>query len=181
MNRQKPRPLRLNPKPAWHLCRFPLTTPATPLVSSTSSHAPCPPNETGSDQINQLSRVPVPGVEHVKMGYYCRVCFLFYSNEDTAKKTHCSSKAHYDKLQVRLRPQDSAYTTAPQTNISCCFFRNIWRRSRAEQRRRKSRRRENAAVIKISKGAAGVFLFFIFGLILVQAKTQTDSLNFNVC
>lgn len=42
------------------------------------------------------------GVEHVKMGYYCRVCFLFYSNEETAKKSHCSSQAHYDKLQVRL-------------------------------------------------------------------------------
>ena len=40
------------------------------------------------------------GVEHVKMGYYCRVCFLFYSNEETAKKTHCSSQTHYEKLQV---------------------------------------------------------------------------------
>ncbi|MED6281252.1 hypothetical protein CHARACLAT_019324 [Characodon lateralis] len=44
------------------------------------------------------------GVEHVKMGYYCRICFLFYSNEDKAKKTHCSSQAHYDKLQVRPGP-----------------------------------------------------------------------------
>uniref|UniRef100_A0A087XEM9 Matrin-type domain-containing protein n=1 Tax=Poecilia formosa TaxID=48698 RepID=A0A087XEM9_POEFO len=40
------------------------------------------------------------GVEHVKMGYYCRLCFLFYSNEEKAKKAHCSSQAHYDKLQV---------------------------------------------------------------------------------
>jgi len=43
---------------------------------------------------------PVSGVEFVKMGYYCRICFLFYSNEDTAKKIHCSSQAHYDKLKV---------------------------------------------------------------------------------
>ncbi|KAA0709209.1 Matrin-3 [Triplophysa tibetana] len=42
--------------------------------------------------------VPV-GVEFVKMGYYCRVCFLFYSNEETAKKVHCCSQAHYDKLR----------------------------------------------------------------------------------
>ncbi|XP_076595793.1 matrin 3-like 1.2 isoform X1 [Chaetodon auriga] len=42
------------------------------------------------------------GVEHVKMGFYCRVCFLFYSNEETAKKTHCSSQTHYDKLQKYL-------------------------------------------------------------------------------
>lgn len=45
---------------------------------------------------------PAPGVEFVKMGYYCRVCFLFYSNEDTAKKIHCSSQAHYDKLKVTI-------------------------------------------------------------------------------
>uniref|UniRef100_A0A3B4URT1 Uncharacterized LOC111233519 n=1 Tax=Seriola dumerili TaxID=41447 RepID=A0A3B4URT1_SERDU len=45
------------------------------------------------------------GVEHVKMGYYCRVCFLFYSNEDTAKKTHCSSQTHYDKLQKYLEKE----------------------------------------------------------------------------
>uniref|UniRef100_A0A671UB95 Matrin 3-like 1.1 n=1 Tax=Sparus aurata TaxID=8175 RepID=A0A671UB95_SPAAU len=52
--------------------------------------------------LNTLTLCVCAGVEHVKMGYYCRVCFLFYSNEETAKKTHCSSQAHYDKLQVRL-------------------------------------------------------------------------------
>ncbi|XP_026081491.1 matrin-3-like [Carassius auratus] len=48
--------------------------------------------------------VPV-GVEFVKMGYYCRVCFLFYSNEDTAKKIHCSSQGHYDKLKKYLEKE----------------------------------------------------------------------------
>uniref|UniRef100_A0A3Q4HAX6 Matrin 3-like 1.1 n=1 Tax=Neolamprologus brichardi TaxID=32507 RepID=A0A3Q4HAX6_NEOBR len=43
--------------------------------------------------------VTISGVEHVKAGFYCRICFLFYSNEDTAKKMHCSSQAHYNKLQ----------------------------------------------------------------------------------
>ncbi|XP_015226992.1 PREDICTED: matrin-3-like [Cyprinodon variegatus] len=47
------------------------------------------------------------GVEHVKMGYYCRICFLFYSNEDKAKKVHCSSQAHYDKLQKHLEKQQA--------------------------------------------------------------------------
>uniref|UniRef100_A0A3B3R3V0 Matrin 3-like 1.1 n=1 Tax=Paramormyrops kingsleyae TaxID=1676925 RepID=A0A3B3R3V0_9TELE len=42
------------------------------------------------------------GVEYVKMGYYCRVCFLFYSNEETAKKVHCSSLSHYEKLKKYL-------------------------------------------------------------------------------
>ncbi|XP_037318258.2 matrin 3-like 1.2 [Pungitius pungitius] len=47
------------------------------------------------------------GVEHVKMGFYCRVCFLFYSNEETAKKIHCSSQAHYDKLQKYLEKEQT--------------------------------------------------------------------------
>lgn len=50
--------------------------------------------------------VPV-GVEHVKMGYYCRLCFLFYSNEETAKRSHCSSRQHYDKLQKHLEKEQS--------------------------------------------------------------------------
>ncbi|XP_076021884.1 matrin 3-like 1.2 [Genypterus blacodes] len=45
------------------------------------------------------------GVEHVKKGFYCRVCFLFYSNEDAAKKKHCSSQAHYNKLQMHLEKE----------------------------------------------------------------------------
>ncbi|XP_067314140.1 matrin-3-like [Pseudorasbora parva] len=45
------------------------------------------------------------GVEFVKMGYYCRICFLFYSNEDTAKKIHCRSQAHYDKLKKHLEKE----------------------------------------------------------------------------
>lgn len=48
--------------------------------------------------------VPV-GVEFVKMGYYCRVCFLFYSNEDTAKRVHCCSQSHYDKLKKHLEKE----------------------------------------------------------------------------
>ncbi|XP_029917119.1 matrin 3-like 1.2 [Myripristis murdjan] len=47
------------------------------------------------------------GVEHVKMGYYCRVCFLFYSNEETAKKVHCSSQAHYDRLKKYLEREQT--------------------------------------------------------------------------
>ncbi|KAJ8282122.1 hypothetical protein COCON_G00046410 [Conger conger] len=45
------------------------------------------------------------GVEYVKMGYYCRVCFLFYSNEETAKKVHCSSQSHYQKLKKHLEKE----------------------------------------------------------------------------
>ncbi|XP_074529628.1 matrin 3-like 1.2 [Halichoeres trimaculatus] len=70
-----------------------LPPPTKPSVAS----LPLPPHDPDT---------PI-GVEHVKMGYYCRVCFLFYSNEDTAKKTHCSSKAHYDKLQKHLEKEQN--------------------------------------------------------------------------
>ncbi|XP_050983680.1 matrin 3-like 1.2 isoform X2 [Labeo rohita] len=66
--------------------------PETKLETSHATLEPYDPN------------VPV-GVEFVKMGYYCRVCFLFYSNEDTAKKIHCSSQAHYDKLKKYLEKE----------------------------------------------------------------------------
>ncbi|XP_051921294.1 matrin 3-like 1.2 isoform X2 [Hippocampus zosterae] len=58
------------------------------------------------------------GVEHIKMGYYCRVCLLFYSNEDTAKKTHCSSRTHYDKLQKHLEKEASAAEKKPAKKTS---------------------------------------------------------------
>uniref|UniRef100_I3J9M5 Matrin 3-like 1.1 n=1 Tax=Oreochromis niloticus TaxID=8128 RepID=I3J9M5_ORENI len=73
---------------------------------------------------NKASAAPLPlydpttpiGVEHVKTGFYCRICFLFYSNEDTAKKMHCSSQAHYNKLQKYLeKEQSKAEKKAPPT------------------------------------------------------------------
>ncbi|XP_060741572.1 matrin 3-like 1.2 [Tachysurus vachellii] len=58
--------------------------------------------ETTTDTLGPYEpNVPV-GVEFVRMGYYCRLCFLFYSNEDTAKKVHCGSQAHYEKLKKHL-------------------------------------------------------------------------------
>ncbi|XP_044300296.1 matrin-3-like [Varanus komodoensis] len=47
--------------------------------------------------------VPV-GVNYVvpRTGFYCKLCSLFYTNEDAAKKVHCSSLAHYQKLKKRM-------------------------------------------------------------------------------
>ncbi|XP_053549140.1 matrin-3-like [Bombina bombina] len=44
------------------------------------------------------------GVEYVipKNGYYCRLCSLFYTNEEVAKVTHCSTLSHYQKLKKIL-------------------------------------------------------------------------------
>uniref|UniRef100_A0AAZ3SS07 Matrin-type domain-containing protein n=1 Tax=Oncorhynchus tshawytscha TaxID=74940 RepID=A0AAZ3SS07_ONCTS len=34
-----------------------------------------------------------------KTGFFCKLCSLFYGNEHTARKTHCSSLQHYQNLQ----------------------------------------------------------------------------------
>ncbi|KAF7707475.1 hypothetical protein HF521_018693 [Silurus meridionalis] len=76
--------------------------------SQEQTEAPTPPTEsvkklqTTIDALGPYEpNVPV-GVEFVKTGYYCRVCFVFYSSEDTAKTMHCSSQAHYEKLKKHL-------------------------------------------------------------------------------
>uniref|UniRef100_A0A2I2YKN1 Matrin-3 n=1 Tax=Gorilla gorilla gorilla TaxID=9595 RepID=A0A2I2YKN1_GORGO len=47
--------------------------------------------------------VPV-GIDYVipKTGFYCKLCSLFYTNEEVAKNTHCSSLPHYQKLKKYL-------------------------------------------------------------------------------
>ncbi|XP_055980235.1 matrin-3 isoform X2 [Sorex fumeus] len=47
--------------------------------------------------------VPV-GIDYVipKTGFYCKLCSLFYTNEEVAKNTHCSSHSHYQKLKKFL-------------------------------------------------------------------------------
>ncbi|XP_044137004.1 matrin-3 [Bufo gargarizans] len=44
------------------------------------------------------------GVDFVvpKTGFYCKLCCLFYTNEDVAKVTHCSTLPHYQKLKKLL-------------------------------------------------------------------------------
>ncbi|KAF3824476.1 hypothetical protein GH733_008761 [Mirounga leonina] len=47
--------------------------------------------------------VPV-GIDYVvpKTGFYCKLCSLFYTNEEVANITHCSSLPHYQKLKKFL-------------------------------------------------------------------------------
>lgn len=117
------------------------------------------------------------GVEHVKMGYYCRLCFLFYSNEETAKKSHCSSKSHYDKLQVRPRPLNQ---TPPSP---CCvpdlYF--LWfclvetSGKGAEQSGEEEGGRGSAqAALKGGANLTLIFICFFLLLVLVGLKAQTD-------
>lgn len=36
-----------------------------------------------------------------RTGFYCKLCGLFYTNEETAKTSHCRSTVHYKNLQVK--------------------------------------------------------------------------------
>ncbi|KAL6038003.1 hypothetical protein STEG23_022696 [Scotinomys teguina] len=73
--------------------------------------------------------VPV-GIDYVipKTGFYCKLCSLFYTNEEVAKNTHCSSLPHYQKLKTRfhhyvavvleLRYVDQAGFQFPEIHLS---------------------------------------------------------------
>ncbi|KAM9311481.1 matrin-3-like [Gastrophryne carolinensis] len=51
------------------------------------------------------------GVDFVipKTGFYCKLCSLFYTSEDVAKVTHCSTLAHYKKFK-EYYSKDGKYT-----------------------------------------------------------------------
>ncbi|MCI4377375.1 hypothetical protein PGIGA_G00202720 [Pangasianodon gigas] len=60
------------------------------------------------------------GVDFVvpKTGFFCKLCSLFYGNEETAKKTHCSSLRHYQNMQKyyeKLKTQQTQSGSSTQT------------------------------------------------------------------
>ncbi|XP_072543742.1 uncharacterized protein znf638 [Salminus brasiliensis] len=48
-----------------------------------------------------------------KTGFFCKLCSLFYGNEETAKKTHCSSLRHYQNMQKHYEKLKSQSGNAP--------------------------------------------------------------------
>uniref|UniRef100_A0A8B9HTQ5 RNA binding motif protein 20 n=1 Tax=Astyanax mexicanus TaxID=7994 RepID=A0A8B9HTQ5_ASTMX len=67
----------------------------------TDIEAPSPSRE----QEKIISEYSIPlGVEFIvpRTGFFCKLCGLFYTSEDTAKTTHCRSTVHYRNLQVNL-------------------------------------------------------------------------------
>ncbi|XP_028256646.1 RNA-binding protein 20 isoform X2 [Parambassis ranga] len=57
------------------------------------------------DQDKAVSEHSIPlGVEFIvpRTGYYCELCGLFYTSEETAKTSHCRSTVHYRNLQKYL-------------------------------------------------------------------------------
>ncbi|XP_046696992.1 LOW QUALITY PROTEIN: RNA-binding protein 20 [Silurus meridionalis] len=63
--------------------------------------APSPSRE--QEKIISEHSIPL-GVEFIvpSTGFYCKLCSLFYTSEDTAKTTHCRSTVHYRNLQKYL-------------------------------------------------------------------------------
>ncbi|XP_041838084.1 RNA-binding protein 20 [Melanotaenia boesemani] len=57
------------------------------------------------EQQKAVSEHSIPlGVEFIvpRTGFYCKLCGIFYTSEDTAKTTHCRSTVHYRNLQKYL-------------------------------------------------------------------------------
>ncbi|NWH58959.1 RBM20 protein, partial [Geococcyx californianus] len=71
-----------------------------PEVESKRRHSP-----PGWEQEDVFTELSIPlGVEFVvpRTGFYCKLCGLFYTNEETAKTNHCRSTVHYKNLQKYL-------------------------------------------------------------------------------
>nr|XP_023676177.1 RNA-binding protein 20 isoform X1 [Paramormyrops kingsleyae] len=58
------------------------------------------------------------GVEFIvpRSGFYCKLCDLFYTSEETARTSHCRSTVHYRNLQKYL--SQLAEESLPSTNAS---------------------------------------------------------------
>lgn len=72
-----------------------------PGPSQTDIEAPSSSRE--QDKIISEHSIPL-GVEFIvpRTGFYCKLCGLFYTNEETAKTSHCRSTIHYRNLQRYL-------------------------------------------------------------------------------
>ncbi|XP_065699284.1 RNA-binding protein 20 isoform X3 [Patagioenas fasciata] len=71
-----------------------------PEVESKGRHSP-----PGWEQEDVFTELSIPlGVEFVvpRTGFYCKLCGLFYTNEEIAKTSHCRSTVHYKNLQKYL-------------------------------------------------------------------------------
>ncbi|XP_041116720.1 RNA-binding protein 20-like isoform X2 [Polyodon spathula] len=64
-----------------------------------------PQSQAQWEEENVFGELSIPlGMEFVvpRTGFYCKLCGLFYTSEETAKTTHCRSTVHYKNLQKYL-------------------------------------------------------------------------------
>ncbi|XP_061084702.1 RNA-binding protein 20-like [Conger conger] len=79
--------------PLKDTCRAPQPAPSSADVDQTGLH----------DKAVSEHSIPL-GVEFVvpRSGFFCKLCGLFYTSEETAKIAHCRSVVHYKNLQKYL-------------------------------------------------------------------------------
>ncbi|KAG7252451.1 hypothetical protein CRUP_034441 [Coryphaenoides rupestris] len=76
-----------------------VTNNLCPMLIEVEDHSPM------REQERAISEHSIPlGVEFVvpRTGYFCKLCGLFYTSEETAKISHCRSTVHYRNLQKYL-------------------------------------------------------------------------------
>ncbi|XP_041124156.1 RNA-binding protein 20-like [Polyodon spathula] len=64
-----------------------------------------PQSQAQWEEENVFGELSIPlGMEFVvpRTGFYCKLCGLFYTSQETAKTTHCRSTVHYKNLQKYL-------------------------------------------------------------------------------
>lgn len=63
------------------------------------------------------------GVEFIvpSAGFYCKLCGLFYTSEDTAKTAHCRSTVHYRNLQVHTHTDNAGKNVGQRCFIHLCL------------------------------------------------------------
>lgn len=64
-------------------------------------------------------------------GFFCSLCSIFYQKENMAKERHCSSRRHYESLQVRSHVHKEGVDTLGLKSLTpwhpLCVDRNITR------------------------------------------------------
>nr|XP_020635490.1 RNA-binding protein 20 isoform X2 [Pogona vitticeps] len=93
-------------------CRYQeMKTPDLPEVESRRLYFS--PTWEQEDVFTELS-IPL-GVEFVvpRTGFYCKLCGLFYTNEEAAKSRHCRSTVHYRNLQKCWAKQEECSVKSP--------------------------------------------------------------------
>lgn len=68
-------------------------------------------------------------------GYFCSLCSIFYLKENMAKERHCSSRRHYESLQVRSHTHRSMTHTALQAGKTSYSF-VCWQKYYQKHKRR---------------------------------------------
>ncbi|XP_038142390.1 zinc finger protein 638-like isoform X2 [Cyprinodon tularosa] len=87
--------------------------PTTPDAKRTHCQSPCVSADLQLPPFNPKNPL---GEEFVvpKSGFFCNLCSMFYMNENSAKKIHCSSQKHYNNLVKHYQKlkQETSGTTS---------------------------------------------------------------------